>query len=57
MKPLVFLLLSSLVLSAADDKSALIEKMNGQAEYYGDISRKIWEFAELGYKENQSSAL
>ena len=57
MRILLCLCVSSLLLHAADDKSALIEKMNGQAEYYGDISRKIWEFAELGYKENQSSAL
>jgi len=42
---------------SADDKSALLEKMDKQAAHYGDVSRKIWEFAEVGYKENKSAAL
>jgi metal-dependent amidase/aminoacylase/carboxypeptidase family protein len=35
----------------------VIEKMNGRAAHSGDASRKIWEFAELGYKENKSADL
>ena len=35
----------------------LIDRMNARAGHYGDISRKIWEFAEVGYKEKQSSDL
>lgn len=42
---------------AADDKPAVLAKMDAQAAHYGDVSRKIWEFAELGYKENKSAAL
>jgi aminobenzoyl-glutamate utilization protein B len=42
---------------AADDKAALIDKMDTRAMHYGEVSRKIWEFAELGYKENKSAAL
>src|SRR5437879_7358999 len=56
MRIMLFLLLATAAL-AADDKSALIEKMNAHAEHYGDVSRKIWEFAELGYKEHNSAEL
>src|SRR3954447_19827367 len=41
----------------ADDKSAILQKMDQRATHYGDISRKIWGFAELGFKETQSAAL
>ncbi len=42
---------------AADDKSALLEKMDARAAHYGDVSRTIWEFAEVGYKEHKSAEL
>src|SRR6266481_1717287 len=42
---------------AADHKSALLQKMDARVVYYGAISRKIWEFAEVGYKENKSAEL
>lgn len=35
----------------------LLRKMDAQAAHYGELSRKIWEFAEVGYKEKQSSDL
>ena len=41
----------------ADDKSALLQKMDTRATHYGDVSRKIWEFAEVGYQENKSADL
>jgi aminobenzoyl-glutamate utilization protein B len=41
----------------ADDKSALLEKMDARATHYGDVSRTIWEFAEVGYKEHKSAEL
>jgi aminobenzoyl-glutamate utilization protein B len=52
-------LLSLMAASAlvADDKSALLQKMDARAEHYGEVSRKIWEFAEVGYKENKSAEL
>jgi aminobenzoyl-glutamate utilization protein B len=31
--------------------------MDTRAPHYGEVSRKIWEFAEVGFKENQSAAL
>lgn len=52
----VLLLVGAGVL-AADEKSALIEKMDGRAAHYGDVSRKIWEFAEVGFKEQKSADL
>jgi aminobenzoyl-glutamate utilization protein B len=39
------------------DKTQILVKMDAQAVHYGDISRKIWEFAEVGYKEQKSAAL
>jgi aminobenzoyl-glutamate utilization protein B len=41
----------------ADDKSALLEKMDARATHYGGVSRTIWEFAEVGYKEHKSAEL
>src|SRR5437870_6911150 len=41
----------------SDDHDELLRKMDAQAQHYGDLSRKIWEFAEVGYKEKQSSDL
>ena len=54
---IVLLLLMAGAALQADDKSAMLAKMDGAAVHYGDVSRKIWEFAELGYKENKSAAL
>ena len=56
MRPVLLLLIAATSL-LADDKSALLQSMDTRAAHYGDISRKIWEFAELGFKENQSAAL
>ena len=39
------------------DRTRLLERMDDTAPRYGDISRLIWEFAEVGYKEVKSSAL
>src|SRR5256885_18963 len=56
MRILLPLVLATAALGA-DDKPAIVEKMNARAAHYGDVSRQIWEFAELGYKENKSAAL
>lgn len=40
-----------------DDRDDILKKMDGRADYYGEMSRRIWEFAEVGYKENNSSNL
>src|ERR1700730_11153407 len=52
---LLFLLAAGTLM--ADDKSALLQKMDTQTAHFGEVSRKIWEFAELGYKENKSAEL
>jgi aminobenzoyl-glutamate utilization protein B len=44
-------------LSPADQRSDLLTWMDGRAEHFGQISRRIWEFAEVGYKEVKSSEL
>jgi aminobenzoyl-glutamate utilization protein B len=59
------LLLSILLLAAPtsvtaitpEERKQILARMDSQAEHFGAISRKIWEFAEVGYKEHQSSAL
>jgi aminobenzoyl-glutamate utilization protein B len=52
---LLFLIAASALV--ADDKSALLQKMDARAAHYGDVSRTIWEFAEVGYKEHKSAEL
>ncbi|MBI1763605.1 MAG: amidohydrolase [Acidobacteria bacterium] len=42
---------------AVDERDELLRKMDAQAQHYGDLARQIWEFAEVGYKEIQSSDL
>jgi aminobenzoyl-glutamate utilization protein B len=49
-------------LNAADqftsnDRQELLRSIDSQATHYGDVSRKIWEFAEVGYQETKSSEL
>ena len=39
------------------DKEALLQHMDARAAHYGEVSRKIWEFAEVGYKEVKSADL
>jgi aminobenzoyl-glutamate utilization protein B len=56
MRPFLLLLLAAACLPA-DDKSTLLQTMDAHAAHYGDVSRKIWEFAEIGFKETQSAAL
>lgn len=40
-----------------DARAALLKKMDGRAEHFGNMSRQIWEFAEVGYKEVKSAQL
>jgi aminobenzoyl-glutamate utilization protein B len=53
--------LAALLLAAAalcaQDKPALLQKMDTRAAHYGEVSRTIWEFAEVGFKEEKSAAL
>jgi aminobenzoyl-glutamate utilization protein B len=53
------LFVSSLATSAApqDWRRAVVDDINAGAARYGQMSRDIWEAAEVGYKETRSSAL
>ena len=57
MRPILCLLLLAATPLLADDKSALLQTMDARAAHYGEVSRRIWEFAELGFQENQSAGL
>ena len=35
----------------------MLQSIEARGARYGDLSRQIWEFAEVGYKETRSSAL
>lgn len=44
-------------LALGGEKEDLLRQMDARAAHYGDVSRQIWEFAEVGYKEVKSSDL
>lgn len=48
------MLLAVALLVAQDD---LIQRVDARAARFGELSRKIWEFAEVGYKETRSAGL
>src|SRR5277367_255833 len=52
--PIILVCAASLL---AVDKEALLKQMDARAAHYGDVSRQIWEFAEVGYKEHKSAEL
>ena len=39
------------------DRLAVLEGLDSRARVYGDVALRIWGFAEVGYQEQQSSAL
>lgn len=43
--------------SGEAEQDAILRRMDRQAAHYGQLSRQIWEFAEVGYKEERSAAL
>jgi len=50
-------LLMPLICFSQKTKSDLWKEMDKQAEQFNSIALKIWNFAELGYREEQSAAL
>ena len=42
---------------AQDGKAAVVEHIESNREKYGQVAQEIWDFAELGYMEEQSAAL
>ncbi len=58
MKKIVLLLILSLPVLAQDaDKKKVLARIQQQESHYSAIAQKIWNYAEVGYKEKQSSAL
>jgi aminobenzoyl-glutamate utilization protein B len=39
------------------EHTELVRRVSAHAARFGDVSRRIWEFAEVGYKETRSAAL
>ncbi len=56
-KTLLLVALVSLKLSAQVNKDKMLEGISKKEMYYGGIAKQIWNFAEVGYQENKSSAL
>ena len=54
---LLFTLLISVAMSAQKTKEAVLKKLDSQTEKYGSIAMQIWDLAEMGYLEEQSSSL
>ncbi len=44
-------------LASQDWRRPLLDGIDARADHYGQLSRAIWEAAEVGYKETRSSAL
>ncbi|MFM7752095.1 MAG: amidohydrolase, partial [Opitutaceae bacterium] len=59
MKPhlLSFLLFLPAVLSAQKTKPEIFARIDASRATYDEIALKIWDFAEVGYREQRSSAL
>jgi aminobenzoyl-glutamate utilization protein B len=43
--------------AVTESRDEMLRKMDERADHFGMLSRRIWEFAEVGYKEKQSSDL
>ena len=42
---------------AQSPKAKVLKNLDNKSAFYGQISKKIWNYAEVGYKEKQSSNL
>ena len=47
----------SIATSAQKTKKSILDQLDTQSEKYGAIAMKIWNLAEMGYLEEQSSSL
>ena len=50
-------MLFTTTVTAQDHKATVAEFIDDRASRYGEIAQQIWDFAEVGYLEIQSSAL
>ncbi len=53
----VLSVLTSTTLSAQKKLDDVLKNLDSNSEYYGEIAQTIWDFAEMGYLEEKSSAL
>ncbi|HEY5690199.1 MAG TPA: amidohydrolase, partial [Cyclobacteriaceae bacterium] len=53
---LIFLLFPLLTFAQKDKENAM-ESLDGKQDHYTQVAKQIWEYAELAYLENKSSAL
>jgi len=55
--PLLLLAFCFFNLQAQKKEGVVLKSLDSKAGTYGDIARQIWNLAEMGYQEEQSSAL
>jgi aminobenzoyl-glutamate utilization protein B len=55
--PAVALILTSLVTLGQKSKTEVFGSIDAKSQQYAALAHKIWEFAEVGYQEEKSSAL
>lgn len=48
---------SSLFAQIDKEKQQVIKSLDGKSEYYAAIAKEIWNFAEVGFQEEQSATL
>lgn len=54
---LTIIFFSSTCMVAQSDYKTVLQQLDDRAGFYRGVANEIWEFAELGYQEEQSSAL
>ena len=54
---LVAAMVAATTLNAQKRYSQVLDQLEGKTAQYGTIAKAIWDYAELGYQEEQSSAL
>ena len=57
LRRLMFISLLILPLAYADDKQDVMDYLDQHSDGYAELAMSIWDYAELGYLEVQSSAL
>lgn len=51
------LVLFCMSINAQKNSDKVLEKLDNQTPFYADIAHTIWDYAEMGYQEEKSSAL
>ena len=54
---LVAVMVTTTTLNAQKRYTQVLDQLEGKTAQYGTIAKTIWDYAELGYQEEQSSAL